>query len=165
MFFLQISIALFFALFAVVSHGASIPNAQESSNPSDLIEIEVDAAPESGAIQGLRLKRSGDLGENLPEIDIEKIDNDVISVNGVRLKRSELKDLSDVDLDEEATEDDASGERTRRSGGGDLLGFLGQKLGQKISAFASASSGHNSEAEVHYGAPVTVKKKQHFLRP
>ncbi|KAK6645256.1 hypothetical protein RUM43_001532 [Polyplax serrata] len=151
------SLVIFAAIVGIVCHAASIQK-------SNSFEIDVDTIPSDGAIQGLRIRRSGDLSQNIPEIDIEKIGDDIISVNGIRLKRSEnLKDLSDIDLDEEASEDsEGSNDRSRRSGGGDLLGFIGQKLGQKISSFASASSGHNSESDLHYGTPVTSYSTKTF---
>lgn len=98
------------------------------------------------------------MNQNIPEIDIQKINDDIIAVNGIRLKRSDLKDLSDVEIDDEANSDGDANDRTRRSGGGEILGIIGQKIGQKISSIASASSGHNAESDLHYGAPVTVSE-------
>lgn len=143
------------AIFGVVSHAASIQKSISQQQP-ELLEIDVEGTPEQGDVQGLRIRRSGDLSQNIPEIDIQKINDDLISVNGVRLKRSDLKDISDVELEDEASEESSAADRTRRSGGGEILGIIGHKIGSKISAIASASSGHNSEADVHYGAPVTV---------
>lgn len=101
---------------------------------------------------------------NYPDIDIQKINDGSIKINGIRIRRNDLKDLSDVDLEDEATEDSegAGSDRTRRSGG-DLLGFIGHKIQQKLSLLASASSGHNAESDLHYGTPVTVSIFKYVL--
>lgn len=89
----------------------------------------------------------------------------MISVNGIRLKRSDLTSLSDVDLEKEIQQESTQlDERTRRSGSGadSLLGFLIGKITQKISGLSGASSGgssgsgHSDEPDHSYGPPVTV---------
>lgn len=146
---LQMSPIVVLFIFGVACRAATIPQPESELKPTDLFEIDVDPA-EDGTIRGLRIRRSGD-DSPTGYLDIEKENDGSFSVNGIRIKRGEL---SDVDLDEEATDDEAAADRTRRSG--DLLGFLGSKLHQKLSLFASSSSGHNAESDLHYGAPVTV---------
>lgn len=137
-----------------------------------MYEIDVETQPEDGTIKGLRIRRSGEANEyknledddenyNIPEIDIQRVGDGSIKINGIRIKRNDLNDLSDVDLDGEATDGEGASDRTRRSGG-DLLGFIGHKLQQKLSLLASSSSGHNAESDLHYGAPVTSYNMKAF---
>lgn len=137
---------------------------------TSLYDIEFETKPEDGTVQGIRIRRNGitdgkSAGENvdfsLPEIEIKKINDQTLSINGIRLKRSELSDLSDVaiekDVQAEGSELDEN-ERTRRSGSGadSLLGFLFSKITSKISSLSGASSGHSADPAPSYGPPVTV---------
>lgn len=171
---LQVSFVVFVAVCCHLCQSASVQKrTQEAkkdlSDLSDLFDIDVETQPEDGSIKGLRIRRSGGGGgggdknvndeeENIeePYIDIQKIKDGSITVNGIHLRRSDLSDLADVEFDEEGDDSEtASSDRTRRSGG-DLISFLGAKLQQKLSLLASSSSGHNAESDLHYGTPVTV---------
>ena len=176
-FFFQIFLALVAVACCSLCQAASIKKKSSATadnsqlkDLSDLYEIDVETQPEDGTIKGLRIRRSGETNEyknlendddnyNIPEIDIQRVGDGSIKINGIRIKRNDLNDLSDVDLDGEASDGgEGSSDRTRRSGG-DLLGFLGHKLQQKLSLLASSSSGHNAESDLHYGTPVTVSAK------
>ena len=74
----------------------------------------------------------------------------------------EKKSSAVVDPLEEAAEVEvtAGGERLKRSG--DLLGYIGTKIGNKISSIASASAGlssASSQPKPEYGPPVSVTQK------
>lgn len=133
---------------------------------TNLFDIEFET--KDGSVQGIRIRRNGEAAQNvdfsLPEIDIKKISDQDLSINGIRLKRSELSDLSDVEIEKDIQAEASEGEaeRTRRSGSGadSLLGFLFSKITQKISSLSGASSGgssgHSADPEPSYGPPVTV---------
>jgi len=145
---------------------------------SKLYDIDIETQPNDGTVKGIRIRRhhgsegvgpwkTADL--NLPEIDIQKINDQMLSVNSVRMKRNNLADLSDVELEKdiqaEASEvkEDEADDRSRRSGSGleSILGFLGAKITQKLSALAGASSGGSSGSDDHhedsYGHGVSYK--------
>lgn len=147
---------------------------------TNLYEIDIQTQPEDGSVKGIRIKRNrGTQGVSpaeededyiLPDLDIQKINDQTLSVNGIRLRRSDLSSLSDVELEKdieaEASEihEGETDDRTRRSGAETLLGFLTSKITEKLTALAGASSGHNSEPEHSYGPPVAVSTQIYTIK-